>query len=74
MPPGSAGPHEVCRSAAGRRKSRGHPRDVEVMAIAKSFFRYGKPYNPPCPPLKKGGNYKEVLFKSPFDKGGFRGI
>jgi hypothetical protein len=45
-----------------------------LIAIAKSFFRSGKPYNPPCPPLKKGGNYKELLVKSPFDKGGFRGI
>jgi len=45
-----------------------------LIAIAKSFFRYGKPYNPPCPPLKKGGNYKELLLKSPFEKGGFRGI
>jgi hypothetical protein len=43
------------------------------MAIAKSFFQYGNPYNPPCPPLKKG-NYKELLLKSPFEKGGFRGI
>ena len=34
----------------------------------------GKPYNPPCPPLKKGGNYKELLLKSPFEKGGFRGF
>jgi hypothetical protein len=23
--------------------------------IAKIFFRYGKPYNPPCPPFNKGG-------------------
>jgi hypothetical protein len=21
------------------------------IAIAKSFFQYGNPYNPPCPPL-----------------------
>jgi hypothetical protein len=42
-------------------------------AIAKSFFRYGKPYNPPYPPLK-GVNYRELLLKSPFGKGGFRGI
>jgi hypothetical protein len=36
----------------------------------RRFFHYGRPYNPPCPPLKKGGNYKEILLKSPFDKGG----
>jgi hypothetical protein len=24
--------------------------------------------------FKKGGNYKELLGKSPFEKGGFRGI
>ena len=46
---------------------RGGPR-----AIAKSFFRSGTPYNPPCPPLKKGGNYKELQEKSPIAKGGFR--
>jgi hypothetical protein len=45
-----------------------------TIAIAKSFFRSGNPYNPPCPPLKKGGNYKELQEKSPFEKGGFRGI
>jgi hypothetical protein len=44
------------------------------IAIAKSFFQYGNPYNPPCPPLTKGGNYKKLLLKSPFEKGGFRGI
>ena len=32
----------------------------------KSFFRSGRPHNPPCPPLKKGGNCKELLLKSPF--------
>ncbi len=47
---------------------------IEIIAIAKSFFRSGKPCNPPCPPLKKGGNCKELLSKSPFEKGGFRGI
>ena len=26
-----------------------------IIAIAKSFFRYGKPYDPPSPPFKKGG-------------------
>jgi hypothetical protein len=28
----------------------------------------------PNPPLKKGGNYKELLLKSPFEKEGLRGI
>ena len=45
-----------------------------VIAIAKSFFHSGNPYNPPYPPLKKGGNYEELQEKSPFDQGGFRGI
>jgi hypothetical protein len=45
-----------------------------IIAIAKSFFRYGKPYNPPWPPVKKRGNCKELLLKSPFEEGGFRGI
>ena len=45
-----------------------------MIAIAKSFFRYEKPYNPPCPSLKKGGNYKKLLVKSPFEKGGFKNL
>jgi hypothetical protein len=28
----------------------------------------------PLPPFDKGGNYTELLLKSPFEKGGFRGI
>ena len=28
----------------------------------------------PLTPLEKRGNYKELLVKSPFEKGGFRGI
>jgi hypothetical protein len=40
-------------------------------SITKSFFRSGNPYNPPCSPLKNGGNYKELQEKSPFEKGGF---
>jgi hypothetical protein len=44
------------------------------IVFAKRFFRSGTSYNPPCPPLKKGGNYKELQEKSPFEKGGFRGI
>jgi hypothetical protein len=35
--------------------------------IAKRFFRSGTPDNPPCPPLKKGGKYKELQEKSPFE-------
>jgi hypothetical protein len=44
------------------------------IVIAKKFFRYGNSYNPPCPPLKKGGNCKELQLKSSFEKGGYRGI
>ena len=44
------------------------------IAIAKSFFRSLIATNPPQPPFNKGGNYKELLLKSPFEKGGFRGI
>jgi len=44
------------------------------IAVAKSFSRSETPDNPPCPPLKKGGNYKKLQEKSPFEKGGFRGI
>jgi hypothetical protein len=47
---------------------------LDNIAIAKSFFRYGKPDNPPCPPLKKGKNYKELLLKSPFLKGDLGGF
>ena len=36
-----------------------------LIAIAKSFFRYGKPYNPPCPPLKKGGELQGIAVKVP---------
>jgi hypothetical protein len=41
------------------------------IGIAKRFFCYGKPYNPP---FKKKGNCKELLLKSTFEKGGVRGI
>ena len=45
------------------------------VGIFKSFFRSLISTNPPDPPLKKeGGNHKELLLKSPFEKGGFRGI
>jgi hypothetical protein len=43
------------------------------IVFATNFFRYGKPYNPPAPLQKSGGNYKKLLLKSPFGKGGFRG-
>jgi hypothetical protein len=44
------------------------PKVLSVMAHAL------KTKIPPNPPLEKGGNYKELLLKSPFGKGGFRGI
>ena len=41
----------------------------------QKFLPLGEAYNPPCPPLKKeGGTPKKLLLKSPFEKGGFRGI
>ena len=40
----------------------------------KSNFRWRHHSNPPYPPLSKGGNYEKLLVKSPFEKGGFRGI
>ena len=36
------------------------------------FFRSLISTNPPNPPLIKGGNYKKLQEKSPFEKGGFR--
>jgi hypothetical protein len=45
-----------------------------IIVIARRFSCYGKPYNPPCPPLKEGGNCEELLLKSPFEAGGLRGI
>ena len=44
----------------------------EFCKSLRSFCHYGKPSNPPYPPLKKWGNYKELLLKSPFEKGGLR--
>jgi hypothetical protein len=44
------------------------------IAFAKSFFRSLRSTNPPNPPLIMGWNYKELLAKYPFEKGGFRGI
>ena len=40
--------------------------DQEHIVIAKKlFFRSGKPYNPPCPPLKKGGERQGIAVKVP---------
>jgi hypothetical protein len=40
----------------------------------KSFFRSVYPDNPLCPSWKNWLNEKKLLEKSPFEKGGFRGI
>jgi hypothetical protein len=48
--------------------------EITHIAFAKSFFRSLISTNPPYPPFNKGGNYKELLLKSPFEKGGLRGI
>ena len=50
------------------------PGILMFIAFAKSIFRWRHHSNPPYPPLRKGGNYKELLLKSPFEKGGSRGI
>jgi hypothetical protein len=42
--------------------------------IAKSFFRYGKPYNPPYPPLKKGGTTRNCCKSPPLEKGDLGGF
>jgi hypothetical protein len=42
-------------------------------SASKVFSNTGIRIIPPAP-LKKGGNYKELLLKSPFGKGEFRGI
>ena len=60
------------RGPASPRANRPRSGATGLIAMAKSFFRYGRPYNPPRPPLKKGGKFKELLLKSPFEKGGFR--
>jgi hypothetical protein len=36
-----------------------------IIGIAKSFFRYETPYNPPCPHLKKGGELQGIAVKVP---------
>jgi hypothetical protein len=41
---------------------------------SKVFSVKGSLIIPPAPLEKRGGNYKEWLLKSPFEKGGFRGI
>jgi hypothetical protein len=41
----------------------------------QKFFQLWEAFKSPLPSFKKGGgNYKELLVKSPFEKGGFRGI
>jgi hypothetical protein len=40
------------------------------MEITKTFSDMGSLIIP----LRKGGNFKELLLKSPFEKGRFRGI
>jgi len=48
---------------------------IFIYSICQEFFSDPwHPQIPPNPPLIKGGNYKELLVKSPFEKGGFRGI
>jgi hypothetical protein len=42
--------------------------------MPKVFPDMGSLIIPPAPLEKRGGNYKELLLKSPFKKGGFRGI
>jgi hypothetical protein len=42
--------------------------------MPKVFSHSGITLIPPNPPFRKGGNYKELLLKSPFEKGGLRGI
>jgi hypothetical protein len=43
-------------------------------AIAKSFFRSRRPYNPLCPPLKKGGTTSNCWQSSPLKKGDLGGF
>jgi hypothetical protein len=40
----------------------------------QKFFPIPNILKSPLPPFKKGWNYKKLLLKSPFGKGGFRGI
>jgi hypothetical protein len=40
----------------------------------QKFFPILEIHKSPLPPCNKLGNYKELLIKTPFEKGGFRGI
>jgi hypothetical protein len=51
-----------------------HQSKMNFASTSKVFFDPGDPQIPPNPPVIKGGNYRELLLKSPFEKGGFRGI
>jgi hypothetical protein len=47
---------------------------VYTYSDCQKFFRYGtcsQNPNPPYPPFVKGGDYRELLEKSIFGKGGF---
>jgi hypothetical protein len=40
----------------------------------QKFFPIPNILKSPLPPFKKGGIFRKLLLKSPFDNGGFRGI
>jgi hypothetical protein len=44
-----------------------------MVKVFSAMHLHKKPKSP-LTPLWKRGNYKELLLKSPFGKGGFRGI
>jgi hypothetical protein len=46
----------------------------KFIAIAKSLFRIGKPYNPPCPPLKRGETTRNCWKSPPLTKGDLGGF
>ena len=43
-------------------------------SVCQKFFPLAESFKSPPPPFRKGGNYKELLLKSPFEKGGFGGF
>jgi hypothetical protein len=45
-----------------------------LFSVCQKFFPLAESFKSPLPPFRKGGNCKELLLKSPFEKGGFRGI
>ena len=45
-----------------------------VLQEAQKYFPMAAILIPPNPPLRKGLNYRKLLVKSPFEKGGLRGI